>query len=295
VQEDSSIAFETPDRNDPPVLVTATNTLTRGLGSFSVTKDVPEGSVVDEGMTFTGEYLCTGPLPGDSMTGTWGPIEAGKTWTSDPTIPLAAECQVTSEDRPVWPNASDHADQWDGDPLLGDPVVSAAEPATITVTNSTAKVLGSVIWAKVIAGTTDRLAGSIWTLTGPGVPDGIDVTDCLAEGCPVGDFLDQNPAPGEFLLENLEWGEYSLVEKTAPAGYYPDAAEHPFVIGAGAPGALDVVDLGDIENTPINPPVLPLTGGLGRDFFTIAGLLVLVLGLGTAIAFQLRNRRKQAA
>lgn len=294
-QDGPSITFETPSAGETSALVTATNTLTRGLGTFEVTKIVPEGSVVDEEMTFSGEYVCTGPLADDRVTGTWGPIEAGETWTSDD-IPLAADCELTSEVRPVWPNSADHADQWDGDPVFSESVASAEEPETITVTNTTIKVLGSVTWAKVIAGTTDRLAGSVWTLTGPGLPDdGIDVIDCLAATCAEGDFLDQNPAPGEFLLVGLEWGGYTLVEKTPPAGYYPDLNDHPFTIGADEPGELAVVDVGGIENTRVNPPVLPFTGGLGRDFFTIVGLMALILGLGAVITLQVRNRRREVA
>nr|WP_269452144.1 DUF5979 domain-containing protein [Tessaracoccus coleopterorum] len=215
--DDPSIAFEIPQQSDAGVLVTATNTLTRGLGGFSVTKSVPEGSVVDETMTFTGAFECVGPLAGDEVTGTWGPIAAGETWTSEKNIPLAASCKVTSEERPVWPSGDDHSQQWAGDPDLGTAVVSAVEPATVTVTNATAQVLGSVTWSKVVEGTEDRLAGSTWTLTAPS-GDAVTVVDCIEATCREGAFLDQNPAPGEFLLTGLGWGGYTLVEAQAPPG-----------------------------------------------------------------------------
>lgn len=278
------------------MLVTATNTLTRGLGSFSVTKSVPEGSVTDEGMTFSGAYSCTGPLDSDApIAGTWGPIAAGAVWTSDATIPLASDCAVTSEERSVWPYAADRSHQWDGDADLGEAVVSAVEPATITVTNTTHRVLGSVTWQKVAAGSSDLLAGSTWTLTGPDVPENTVVVDCTEATCPAGAYLDQNPAPGEFSLTDLAWGDYTIVEKTAPAGYYLNTSAKQFTIGSEQPGVLDVVDVGAIENIPINPPEIPLTGGLGRDFFTILGLSVLALGLVAAAAVQVRNRRKGVA
>lgn len=251
-------------------------------GSFSVTKNVPEGSVTDEDMTFSGEYTCTGPLDSDPpITGSWGPIKAGRVWTSEATIPLASRCKVTSEERSDWPYAADLSYQWDGDADLGGEVVSAVEPATITVTNTTHRVLGNVTWQKVAAGSGDLLAGSTWTLTGPGVPKNTVVSDCTEDDCPSGAYLDQNPAPGEFSLSDLAWGDYALVEKDAPAGYYVNSSGKHFTIGSDEPGALDVVDVGPIENTPINPPTLPLTGGLGTDAFLLAGGGLLALaGIG---------------
>ena len=288
-----TITFETPDDGEAAVLVTATNTLTRGLGSFSVTKNVPEGSVTDEGMTFSGAYSCTGPLDSDTpLTGTWGPIGAGAVWTSEANIPLASDCVVTGEERSVWPYAADRSYQWDGDADLGEEVVSAIEPATITVTNMTHRVLGSVTWQKVAAGSGDPLAGSTWTLTGPGVPEDTVVVDCTDAGCAVGAYLDQNPAPGEFSLTELAWGDYTIVEKAAPAGYYVNTSVKHFTIGSDEPGALDVIDVGPIENTPINPPTIPLTGGLGRDFFTFLGVGILLLGLGAVAVLRIRRRRE---
>lgn len=290
-----TITFDTPDEGGAGVEITATNTLTRGLGGFSVTKSVPEGSVTDEGMTFSGEYSCRGPLDSDEpVTGTWGPIAAGAVWTSDATIPLASDCAVTSEERSVWPYAADRSYQWDGDADLGEAVVSAVEPAVITVTNTTHRVLGSVTWQKVSTGSGDLLAGSTWTLTGPDVPEDTVVVDCIEAGCPAGAYLDQNPAPGEFSLTDLAWGDYTILEKAAPAGYYLNTSVKHFTIGSDEPGVLDVVDVGQIENTPINPPTIPLTGGLGRDFFTILGAGVLLLGLGAMAVLRISRRRRGA-
>lgn len=291
-----TISFETPDAGEAAVLVTATNTLTRAHGSFSVTKTVPEGSVTTAGMKFTGEYTCTGPLPSDTpVKGTWGPIEAGATWTSEATIPVDSTCVLDSEARDVWPFPEDRSHQWDGDADLGGQVVAHAQPQTITVTNRTHRVLGGVTWQKVAVGSLDLLAGSTWTLTGPGVPEGTVVTDCTAEGCPAGSYLDSDPAPGRFHLTDLAWGDYTLTEKSAPAGYYRDTNAKPFTIGSEQPGPLETIDLGQISNTPIDGPEIPLTGGLGRDFFLLLGLLVAGLGLGAAAMLRNRARRQGVA
>ena len=85
----------------------------------------------------------------------------------------------------------------------------------------------------------------------------------------------------EFSLTALARGDYTIIEKDAPAGYYADRSVHDFTIGSEEPGALDVVDVGKIENEPINPPTLPLTGGLGTDaFLMVGGGLLLLAGLG---------------
>ena len=39
-------------------------------------------------------------------------------------------------------------------------------------------------------------------------------------------------------------------------------------------------------------PVIPLTGGIGRDFFSILGVLVLALGAGAVGLNKLRRREK---
>lgn len=144
------------------------------------------------------------------------------------------------------------------------------------------RILGTVTWTKVDASNTStKLAGSEWTLT---LPDGTTketVTDCTASPCPsltTNPYADQDPAVGAFRLADLPWGAYILVEKKAPPGYQLDTTEHLFTIGPNAPANL-TWDLGPIENIPVTPPNLPLTGGISRDFYTLFGLGV----LGTAL------------
>ncbi|MCC9054603.1 LPXTG cell wall anchor domain-containing protein [Microbacterium sp. F2E] len=51
--------------------------------------------------------------------------------------------------------------------------------------------------------------------------------------------------------------------------------------------------IGEIVNVQRESPALPLTGGLGRDFFTIVGLGVLGLGMAFAILLRIRMRRRE--
>ncbi|MCI2178883.1 MAG: VWA domain-containing protein [Ancrocorticia sp.] len=155
---------------------------------------------------------------------------------------------------------------------------------------------GSVIWSKVDEAD-NLLSNAEWELTGPsGFNDdeALAITDCVedsAESC-IGP--DTDPAAGKFKVVDLPWGDYTLTETIAPAGYYP-ASEIPFTVGVGEDVVLDVA-LGDVVNTPIEGPDLPFTGGLlSRDLFAITGAGVLALGLGALAFVQIRNRRRGGA
>lgn len=152
------------------------------------------------------------------------------------------------------------------------------------------RLLGEVAWTKVDEGG-GLLTGSEWTLTGPGVPADTVVVDCAESPCTAGDFLDQDPGGGEFRLAGLGWGDYTLQESRAPAGYHASPAVHPFTIDAEHLA----VELDPVVNTRIDGPELPMSGGIGRDLFTALGLGVLVLGAGTTGAIAIRNHRRKGA
>lgn len=90
---------------------------------------------------------------------------------------------------------------------------------------------GSVTWNKVNnpeKGEPELLGGSEWTLTGPSLSPtepgpSKTVTDCSGTTCPAGG--DQNPAAGKFELKDLAWGDYTLTETKAPAGYQIGSTE----------------------------------------------------------------------
>lgn len=276
--------------NAQTATVTVTNQAKRVYGNFQVTKDVPTGSTADASNQYSGGWSCVlGAEP--AVTGTWGPIVEGATWSSSNAnvIPLGATCSVTSETRPDWPVAADHSYQWDGAAGLGTAVLTKETALnTIMVTNATKRVLGTVSWTKVDASTAALLAGAGWSLNGPGAVN-VAVIDCTAAPCPTGAYTDQDPDAGEFLIVDLAWGDYTLTETIAPPGYLIDPDPRPFTVGENTV----VVDLAAIANQLVTPPSLPLTGGLSRDAYLIAGVATLLIALAASGVLYFRARRKQ--
>lgn len=226
---------------DQTQTITVTNRASQGFGSFAVTKNLV--GTADADLTYAGTWQCAF---GDDVvaSGDWGPIVAGGTWNSPSSIPLGAACSVLTETRPGHPVAGDHSYQWDGDADLGSTVTAAAQSPTVTVTNTTKRVPGSVTWSKVGPGGA-VLGGSTWLLTGPGTGvGGVVVTDCVSGTCETSPFKDQDARAGHFQLTGLAWGTYTLVEQTAPPGYEPSTTPHKFTIAADAVN----VPVGPIDN-----------------------------------------------
>lgn len=150
---------------------------------------------------------------------------------------------------------------------------------------------GSLSWAKTDP-EGDPLAGSTWELRGPNGSDAPArvITDCIADAAESCTGPDIDPRAGHFIVTGLAFGEYTLVETAAPAGYVLDDTPHIVSIGSEE-GADIAVDLGDIENVPQPALQIPLTGGLGSDGFLIAGggLLALLLALALVRAHRARS------
>lgn len=143
------------------------------------------------------------------------------------------------------------------------------------------QIPGAVNWTKVAEGDTGKLlAGSEWTLSGP---LNQSVTDCVAGSAAECTGPDKDPAAGTFALAGLPWGSYTLTESKAPAGYIRDTTPRTFTVGPGdgQVAVLAPYTVGQFGNRQQNPPVLPLTGGVGTDtFILIGGILVLLAGVG---------------
>lgn len=178
---------------------------------------------------------------------------------------------------------------------------NAEHTVTLTASNATGgaridpivnvRKLGSVAWSKVDADTKDPLADSEWTVTGPG--GSVTITDCIgADVAACAGTLDQDPAEGAFLLNDLDWGDYTLVESAAPLGYLLDTTPHSFSIDKTMVNT--VIALGAFENTLSVAPTLPLTGGIGSDFYLFVGLGMLLLAL-VLLAIRRLWVRKQVA
>ncbi|QNP55307.1 MSCRAMM family protein [Tessaracoccus defluvii] len=142
-------------------------------------------------------------------------------------------------------------------------------------------MLGSVAWAKVAKGGQTPLQGSEWKIVGPD-PSSTElvVIDCVTADAAQCTGPDKDPAAGKFLVKELAWGKYSLIETAAPPGYVRNATEVEFTVGR--PSGNDAMlawNLGSIENVQRTGPVLPLTGGLGRDQIMIIGALMALLAV----------------
>ena len=163
-----------------------------------------------------------------------------------------------------------------------------------------AQTPGVVSWSKTDAVSGALLAGSEWSLTGPGG---------FAKTVVDNGANDADPAVGVVAVEGLAWGEYALTETKAPAGYVLDGTKRPFTVSATAL----TVPLGAITNaqTPITvdpgtPPVpgdpaqpnggaAVNTGGTSTglpDGTAILWAGMIVGGLGLAMIALLVQRRR---
>lgn len=147
-------------------------------------------------------------------------------------------------------------------------------------------VRGALSWHKVDQ-TGERLSGSEWLLTPlnaqgqPQTSAAITVTDCVAANAAACTGADRDPAAGAFALADLAIGKYQLRETKAPPGYQLLAA--PILITVNT-----AVAYGDIANSQIEVPEIPLTGGMGS-----LGFILAAGGLGSAVAGGLWWQRRQ--
>ncbi|SJN40754.1 Probable surface-anchored fimbrial subunit [Microbacterium esteraromaticum] len=163
-------------------------------------------------------------------------------------------------------------------------IVTAANAQAGATMNPVVNVrkLGTAGWTKVADGTTTLLGGSEWTITGPGftAPNNV-IVDCVAASDAECTGLDKDSDAGVFKITGLAWGSYTIVETAAPFGYIVDSTPHTFTIDKTTVGA--AIALGAFENSLGTPPTLPLTGGLGGDFYSFLGLGVLLLAIALLI------------
>lgn len=161
--------------------------------------------------------------------------------------------------------------------------LAAGQSASCTIIN--ADSAGSVTWSK--SNTSGNLLdGSSWTLKGP---DGTTVTvdDCVASAASGCTGADQDPAAGKFSIQGLSWGDYTLTERKAPAGYVLDTKPRTFTVSDTALNA----SLGTITNEQAAAVALPLTGGRGAYLFGIAGGVLLAGAAVAGILVLMRKRR----
>ena len=154
------------------------------------------------------------------------------------------------------------------------------------------RIPGSVVWGKVDGNTpAARLQGSTWALSGPSVPAGTVVSDCVAAtsaACPAGPFSDRDHRAGVFKVEGLDHGQFMLTEAAAPTGYIRDPSPKGFTI---TPDAANYVFAQPFVNRLHTMPVLPLTGGMSGDSFLIFGGGLIASAMVGAWFYRRRNPR----
>ncbi|SMY05233.1 LPXTG-motif cell wall anchor domain-containing protein [Brevibacterium aurantiacum] len=162
--------------------------------------------------------------------------------------------------------------------------IKAGQNAVCTVTNNDSS--GTASWKKTNDGG-QALDGSEWTLRGP---DGSEVTidDCVADSAEGCTGRDVDPEAGSFRINGLDWGDYTLIETRAPAGYVLDETEHEFTITREQ---LDHQFDAPFVNEQAESPQLPLTGGTGTVGFVIGGVALLA-GCAAGVIW-LQRRRSQ--
>nr|WP_278189752.1 SpaA isopeptide-forming pilin-related protein [Brevibacterium sp. ZH18] len=229
---------------------------------------------------------------GDKDTGTT--TISGKTGSKDITAAKvkAGKYSLSESTGPAGYEASD----WVCKPTAGSGLVTASKDSvtlkagddvTCTITN-TAKT-GTATWKKTDEGG-NALKGSVWTMTGP---DGtaVEIEDCTAASADKCTGPDKDPAEGKFAVSSLKWGDYSLVEKSAPAGYVLDDTPHTFTV-SGSDAEL-TQSVGSFTNEQKPPVALPLTGGTGSQIFIIGGAALCAAGAVGALLKGLRRRNRK--
>lgn len=160
--------------------------------------------------------------------------------------------------------------------------IAAGQNAQCIVANADSS--GTVSWEKVNESGAP-LEGSEWTIS-DAAGNEIPLDDCVAtsaEGC---SGRDVDPEAGQFRVEYLDWGDYTLVETKAPAGYVLDETPRPFTISRDR---LDFAFEEPIANEQASSPELPFTGGIGTTGYIIGGVVLLLGGAAGAI-WQYRRR-----
>lgn len=272
----------------PGVAVTCSirNTYTPGSATWSKTDDQSSPTLLGGSkwtLTSTDVAVPVGTVVDDCATGASGTCDVGAYKDQDP---VAGRFRLAGLAWGTYTLTESKApDGYVGGRSFSFTVSASNAGNTISLgAFQNTRILGTVTWSKVAAGTSNLLSGSEWTLKGPGAGGVlIPVTDCVPTDTSCSG-PDLDPAAGKFRVSGLDWGSYTLTETKAPAGFVVSGGSPwTFTIGVstGGVGVLSTHDLGSIENEQRQAVTLPLTGGLGTDTFLLAGGGLLALaGIG---------------
>ena len=162
-----------------------------------------------------------------------------------------------------------------GQVLDGELTITADTATECTLTNT--DLPGAVEWKKTNDNGTP-LADSEWKLTGP---DGFEDRIVVDNG-----ENDVDKRDGYFEVQGLRWGEYTMKETKAPAGFELTSQEVKFTItGTQRKHTFDE----SFINEPLQPGTLPLTG-IFSGKWSLIGAVGLALAVLTGLAGTLRRR-----
>ncbi|MGH1548672.1 SpaA isopeptide-forming pilin-related protein [Leifsonia poae] len=178
-----------------------------------------------------------------------------------------------------------------GDRSLVNTVVTSASGGNCSTgstdkrcTATVAVAAGDVVWRKVDATPNHNLlSGAVWKFAAADGNGEVVVDDCAAAPCA---GPDADSVGGQFRLAGLRPGQYVLTETRAPVGFRLVTTPITVTITAGTVTTLDPV-----VNEQMPAPVLPFTGGIGADTYTIAGGILAGLS-GILAAVQMVKRRR---
>ena len=162
-------------------------------------------------------------------------------------------------------------------------------------------ITGNVSWRKVNK-TNQLLSGAKWRITGGILPGPLDVVDCVADqssDC-AAQAADPDSVAGSLYYDtdqtagvismNLPLGKYTLKETQAPDGYLLGDTSYEFEVTAQG----TYINSGNrIVNIQIPTPGIPFTGGMGSDYFFIAGGAFAAFTLITEIVRRRQRRLTQ--
>lgn len=252
-----------------PAEFTVINHVVRALTHLTVTKVLSENSATPpDGLEFDMSYTCT-DQSGDTHTGSKA-IAIGETWTTANDIPVGSRCTVTEGDLPdvsprfVWVGTSMSVEQIPGLPRSGAASIDFDVPPlgadgvvvpAVTVTNELTRAENGYVITKSSdpsSGTPVEPGGTITyrvtlTPTGPGVTDGVVVTDDLSEVLPYATVSDIDPPQGTASIagDTLTWNA-GTVGPTEPLTLTYRATVKP--------GMYDVVLRNAVTATGETPP-----------------------------------------
>ncbi|SDU77806.1 Cna protein B-type domain-containing protein [Arcanobacterium phocae] len=291
--------------------------------TITVKKNLPNGRVVNsdqfkltlkQGATSIAEMETSGDTNGiqEQQIGPFPTVGGAKLTIEESGIGNTKLNHYTTSFKCIADNSRDFFVE--GEKLPADITIPVnAKSVTCTVTN-TANLQGSLQFEKhgyygpsvpdASTLTDDSLLGdSEWKLALKGANKSWNITDCQSAGCKpaaAGEPYDSDPAKGKFNITKLAKGDYILTETKAPAGFAV-GTDGPFVfkIGPDSQNATLTNHSGKqlpkrngvqiIFNAQRNAPGLPLSGGLGRDYFLIAGGAILAAG---AVVVLLLGRKR---